>query len=76
MRTKSGLASARAKGKLLGRPKGSKNANGSNFEPFKNEIAKFLKQKIPVNSILKIINGKTSNNFSYCALRYYIENNL
>ncbi|MCX6152735.1 MAG: recombinase family protein [Candidatus Kapabacteria bacterium] len=73
IRTKSGLATARAKGKLLGRPRGTKNSNGSPFDNVKQEIKKHLKLGVPVNSILKIINSQMEKKLSYSALRYYIE---
>ncbi len=73
LRTKAGLATAKAKGKLLGRPRGAKNSKGSPFDKFRNEIKKNLKVGIPVNSILKIINSLSDKKLSYTALRYYIE---
>lgn len=74
IRTKSGLETARSKGKLLGRPRGSKSAKGSVFEPFRNEILKHLKIGVPINSILKIINSeRTEKKLTYMALCYYIE---
>jgi DNA invertase Pin-like site-specific DNA recombinase len=73
IRTRSGLATARAKGQLLGRPRGAKNSNGSQFDKFKNDIKKHLKMGVPVNSILKIINNQMEQKLSYSALRYYIE---
>jgi DNA invertase Pin-like site-specific DNA recombinase len=76
IRTKSGLETARSKGKLLGRPKGAKNSNGSPFEKHKQDIKKHLKLGIPVNSILKIINNRMDNKLSYTALRYYIEHDI
>lgn len=75
LRTKSGLATAKAKGKSLGRPKGSKNAAGSELDQYRKEIKKHLKMQIPINSILKIINSKRENEkkLSYSAIRYFIE---
>ncbi|MBX3045198.1 MAG: recombinase family protein [Candidatus Kapabacteria bacterium] len=73
IRTKSGLATARAKGQLLGRPRGAKNSKGSPFDELKKDILKHLKLGIPLNSILKIINNQSEHNLSYSALRYYIE---
>jgi len=73
IRTKSGLATARAKGKLLGRPRGAKNSISSPFELHKTEIKKHLKLGVPVNTILKIINSQMEQKLSYTALRYYIE---
>jgi len=58
LRTKAGLAAARSKGQLLGRPKGAKNSSGSPFDACKNDIKKHLKLGVPVNSILKIINSQ------------------
>ncbi len=75
IRTKYGLAKARAKGVLLGRPRGSKNSNGTRFDPFIAEIKNYIKMKIPVSSILKIINTKMKKNVSYTALKYFIDNN-
>lgn len=75
LRTKAGLATAKAKGKLLGRPRFAKNSKGSPFDIFKNEIKKNLKVGIPMNSILKIINSLSDKKLSYTALRYYIEHN-
>jgi DNA invertase Pin-like site-specific DNA recombinase len=73
LRTKSGLITARANGKLLGRPRSAKNIKGSPFDKFKIEIKKNLKVGIPVNSILKIINSQSDKKLSYTALRYFIE---
>ena len=76
IRTKAGLATARAKGQLLGRPRGAKNSSGSPFDHHKAEIQKHLKLAVPVNSILKIINSQTEKKLSYSALRYYIEHDM
>ncbi len=76
LRTKSGLKTAKANGKLLGRPRFAKNSKGSPFDIFKNEIKKNLKVGIPVNSILKIINSHSDKKLSYTALRYYIEHDI
>ena len=73
IRTKQGLATARSKGALLGRPRGSKNANGTRFDSYKTEINKYLKMNIPVNSILKILNSKMKEKISYTALKYFID---
>jgi DNA invertase Pin-like site-specific DNA recombinase len=75
IRTKQGLATAKMKGALLGRPRGSKNANGTRFTPFKAEIKNYIKMKIPVSSILKIINPKMKEKVSYTSLKYFIDNN-
>ena len=76
IRTKQGLAAAKAKGKILGRPKGSKNKKGRRLDPVKGEIEMFLKLKIPVNSILKLINKTLEPKISYNTLKYYIDNDI
>ncbi len=73
LRTKAGLANARAKGQLLGRPRGAKNSKGSPFDDYKLEIRKHLKLGIPVTIILKIINNNSIEKLTYSALKYYIE---
>lgn len=65
LRTKQGLAAAKASGKILGRPKGSKNKKGKVLEPYKSEILKLYKLNISVASITKIINNTAKTNFSY-----------
>ncbi|MFA5575321.1 MAG: recombinase family protein [Brumimicrobium sp.] len=65
LRTKQGLAAAKASGKILGRPKGSKNKKGKVLEPYKSEILKLYKLNISVASITKIINNTAKTNYSY-----------
>ncbi len=71
-RTKQGLAAARAQGKVLGRPKGSKNKNRV-LDPFKDEIKKYLDMKLSQTNILKLINSKLEKKVSLATLRYFIE---
>ncbi len=71
-RTKQGLAAARAQGKVLGRPKGSKNKNRV-LDPFKDEIQKYLDMKLSQTNILKLINSKLEKKVSLATLRYFIE---
>ena len=73
LRTKSGLATARSRGVILGRPKGAKNANGSAFDSYKSEIKSHLILGIPVRSILKIINSNRTQKLGYSSLLYFIE---
>ncbi|MGA2296267.1 MAG: recombinase family protein [FCB group bacterium] len=73
-RTKQGLAAAQAQGRLLGRPKGSRNKKGRLLDPFKNNIKYYLEINIPIQSILKLLNRKLSVPVSYNALKYFIEN--
>jgi DNA invertase Pin-like site-specific DNA recombinase len=71
-RTKQGLAAARAKGKILGRPKGIKNKHRV-FDPFKDEIKKYLEMELMQTNILKIINSQLEKKVSLTSLRYFIK---
>ena len=71
-RTKQGLTAARAKGKILGRPKGAKNKERV-LDPYKEEIKKYLEMSLSQTSILKIINSKLKKTVSLTALRYFIQ---
>lgn len=72
LRTKQGLAAAKASGKILGRPKGSKNKKGKVLEPYKSEILKLYNLNISVASITKIINNTAKTNYSYNTYRNFI----
>jgi len=72
-RTKKGLAAAKAKGKMLGRPKGKRNKNRI-LDPHHSEILYFLNNQIAVNAILKHLKIELKTPISYTALKYYIEN--
>jgi DNA invertase Pin-like site-specific DNA recombinase len=71
VRTKQGLAAARAKGKLLGRPKGSR-AKQRMLDPHWETIKEYLKLKIPLRRIRSIINPQLEQPISYPAYRYYV----
>lgn len=73
LRTKQGLAAAKDKGKILGRPKGSKNKSGSVLTPYQDEIKELLSFKIPVNSIRKIINQRLEKPASYSTYKNFIQ---
>ena len=70
-RTKQGLAVAKASGKRLGRPKGSKNKIRV-LDPLKYEIKKYLDMSLSQTSILKIINSQLPKPISLTTLRYFI----
>ena len=72
-RTKKGLEAAKAKGKMLGRPKGKRNKNRI-LDPHFKEILFFLNNQMPVNAILKHLQIELKTPISYTALKYYIEN--
>ena len=72
-RTKQGLAAAKAKGKILGRPKGAKNKTRV-LDPHKEEIKNLLELKLARTNILKIINAKLEKPISLTAFNYFIFN--
>ncbi len=73
IRTKQGLAAARAKGKQLGRPKGSKNKKGRALDPFQTEIEKYLELGVSIKSIMKIINPQLKKPISYHSYTYFVK---
>jgi DNA invertase Pin-like site-specific DNA recombinase len=73
LRTKQGLAAARAGGKLLGRPKGSRNRNGSVLTPFSEQIQAYLKLGLSVSAIRKLINPLLEKPATYNTFKYYVQ---
>jgi DNA invertase Pin-like site-specific DNA recombinase len=76
LRTKQGLAAAKASGKLLGRPKGSRNKNGSVLSPFANQIATYRKLGLSTRAIQKLINLLLKTPVTYNSFRYFFERYL
>lgn len=74
-RTKQGLSAARAMGKVLGRPKGSKNKSRI-LDPHKDEITRLLSIGVSQSSVLKIINAKLDKSISMTALRYFLSKEI
>lgn len=74
IRTKQGLEAAKARGKVLGRPKGSKNKDGLKLDPFREQIAEYVELKLPVASIMKIINNQMEEEVSYNTYKSFIQN--
>lgn len=72
LRTKQGLAAARASGKLLGRPKGSRNKNGSILTPFAEQIEAYLNLGLSVSAIRKLINPHLGKPVTYNAFKYFV----
>ena len=72
MRTKQGLAAARAKGKLLGRPKGSRSKNRI-LDPYKEQIKEYLQMDLNLASIMKIVNNQLERSISYNTLKYFVQ---
>lgn len=73
MRTKQGLAAAKEKGKLLGRPKGSKNKKSRALDHFENTIKAYLEIGLDISSICKLVNSHLSKPLSYQSFKYHIE---
>lgn len=73
MRTKQGLAAARASGKKLGRPKGSRNKAGRVLDPHRDHILELLNIGVSVASIAKIINDISKSKFTYNTYNNYIK---
>lgn len=74
LRTKQGLAAARASGKLLGRPKGSRNRNGSMLTPFTDQVQTYLKLGLSVSAIRKLINPHLEKPATYNTFKYFVQN--
>lgn len=71
MRTKQGLEAAKAKGKLLGRPKGSRNKDRV-LDPFREVIKQHLEMRVPLRRIRDIVNPQLPEPVSYTAYRYFV----
>jgi DNA invertase Pin-like site-specific DNA recombinase len=72
IRTKQGLAAAKAQGKQLGRPKGSRNRKSRVLDPFREVIRHYVEHRVPVASIQKIINPQLPQPLTFNAYKYYI----
>jgi len=71
MRTKQGLEAARAQGKTLGRPKGSRN-KAKALDSHREAIKDYLRIGLNVSAIQKVINDKLDTPMSYTAYKYFI----
>jgi DNA invertase Pin-like site-specific DNA recombinase len=72
LRTKQGLAAARAKGQQLGRPKGSKN-RARVLDPYQEQIRGYLKMGLNLAAIRKIVNPQLDEPLSYNSYRYFVQ---
>lgn len=72
-RTKQGLAAAKASGKMLGRPKGSRNKLRV-LDPYKQQIREYLRLGLNLTSIRKLINPQLEKPVSYQTFKYFISN--
>lgn len=71
IRTKQGLAAARAKGKKLGRPKGSRDKYRI-LDPYRETIREHLQMRVPLRRIRQIVNPQLARPISYNAYRYFV----
>lgn len=71
LRTRQGLAAARATGKLIGRPKGSRDKNRA-LDSFRDQIKEYLTLKIPLRRIATIIAPQLPKPLSYNAFQYFV----
>ncbi len=71
LRTKQGLEAARAKGKQLGRPKGSRDKHRA-LDPYRATIKEHLQMRVPLRRIQDIVNPQLTRPLSYTAYRYFV----
>jgi DNA invertase Pin-like site-specific DNA recombinase len=71
LRTKQGLAAARAHGVRVGRPKGSRDKVRI-LDPYREQIKEFLCLTLPLRRICALINPQLSRPLSYPAYRYFV----
>lgn len=73
LRTKQGLAAAKAQGKLLGRPKGSRNQTRP-LDMYREQIQAYLQVGLSIASIRKLINKQLEVPLTYNSYKYFILN--
>lgn len=71
VRTKQGLAAAKASGKKLGRPKGSRDKERV-LDPHREQIKEYLDLGLSLRRIRSIINPQLERPISYPAYRYFV----
>ena len=71
VRTKQGLAAAKASGKKLGRPKGSRDKERV-LDPHREQIKEYLELGLSLRLIRTIINPQLERPISYPAYRYFV----
>jgi DNA invertase Pin-like site-specific DNA recombinase len=72
IRTKQGLAAAKAQGKLLGRPKGSHNQNRP-LDSYREQIEAYLQIGLSVAAIRKLINKHLPAPLTYNSYKYFVQ---
>jgi DNA invertase Pin-like site-specific DNA recombinase len=71
LRTKQGLAAAKAKGKMLGRPKGSRDKERV-LDPYRDQILEYLEMGLTLTAVMKIINPQLDEPITYNSYRYFV----
>lgn len=71
MRTKQGLAAAKASGIQLGRPKGVRNKQRV-LDPYRDQMVQYLRMGLNLAAILKIVNHQLAKPITYQALKYHV----
>ncbi len=71
IRTKQGLAAARASGKKLGRPKGSRDKERI-LDPYREQIGEYLQLGLSLSRIRTILNPQLKRPISYPSYRYFV----
>lgn len=71
MRTKQGLAAAKASGKKLGRPKGSRDKERA-LDPYREQIKKYLELGLSLSRIRTVVNPQLKKPISYPSYRYFV----
>jgi DNA invertase Pin-like site-specific DNA recombinase len=71
VRTKQGLAAAKASGKKLGRPKGSRDKERV-LDPHREQMKEYLDLGLSLRRIRSIINPQLERPISYPAYRYFV----
>lgn len=71
VRTQQGLAAARASGKQLGRPKGSRDKERV-LDPYREQISEYLQLQLPLRRIRAIINPQLDKPIAYNSYRYFV----
>lgn len=75
MRTKQGLAAAKASGKKLGRPKGSRDKERV-LDPYREQIEKYLRLGLSLSRIRSILNPQLDKPISYPSYRYFVRQDM
>jgi DNA invertase Pin-like site-specific DNA recombinase len=71
MRTKQGLAAARASGKKLGRPKGSRDKERV-LDPHREQVKEYLQLGLSLSRVRAILNPQLEKPISYPSYRYFV----